>query len=109
MPHGISGFRARRLAREIDRFFINLMRRLDTLSEAQRAVESQKHKDLSFVDSTDLQAYLLGGPNVSSVPFGGTARMPDKETIIHAAEAFGRAMNKPELLELAAAVRKRGL
>lgn len=109
MPHGISGFRARRLARDIDKFFTGVFRRLNSLPDSQRDAERAKYEGLSFVGSTDLQAYLLGRPNDSSVPFGGTARMPDKESIIREAEAFGRAMNKPELLELAAAVRQRGL
>lgn len=109
MPHGISGFRARRLARDIDRFFNGVTRQLHSVSDAQREAESAKYEGLSFMGSTDLQAYLLGRVNDSTVAFGGTARMPDKESIIHAAEAFGRAMNKPELVELAAAVRQRGL
>lgn len=109
MPHGISGFRARRLAREIEKFWTGVSRHLHSVPDSQLDAERAKFEGLTIVGSTDLQAYLLGRPNDRFVPFGGRVRIPDKESIIREAKAFGRAMNKPELLELAAAVRQRGL
>jgi hypothetical protein len=110
MPHGISGFRARRLAREIERFFLNFARHLQSLSDEEARIEKAKQEvEVSYVEMTALTAYLRGVPDDTSVPFGGTVRMPEREIVILAAEGFGRVMNKPELLELAEAVRQRGL
>lgn len=106
MPHGISGSDARRLAREVDRYFSSWIRRIDRMSDAQRAAEDKKHPPLSYVDYSQLHSYLVGGTS-GSAAFG--AATPEEYVIVYAADAFGKALNRPELIALAAAVRERGL
>lgn len=106
MPHGISGSDARRLARDVDRYFSSYIRNLDRMSDAQRAAEYEKHPPLSYVDYSQLHSYLVGGES-GSASFG--AQTPEKSVIIYAAYAFGKALNRPELIALSVAVTERGL
>jgi hypothetical protein len=106
MPHGISSSDARRLAREVDRYFSSYIRRIDRMSDAQRAAEDKKHPPLSYVDYSQLHSYLLGGQS-GSAGFG--AANPEQHVIVYAADAFGKALQRPELVALAAAVQERGL
>ncbi len=106
MPHEISSSEARRLAREVEKFFSSYVRRIDRMSDAQRAEEDKKHPPLSYVDYSQLHSYLLGGRSGSAE---SGAPGPEEHVIAYAADAFGKALQRPELVALAAAVRERGL
>lgn len=109
MPHGISGFQARRLVKSIDRYWTAYLREHDRLPAEEKAAAANQTPGMTFYEVTDLQAYLLGKINDSAVPFGGRAFTPSAESVIAAAEALGRAMNNQTLIDLAANVRSEGL
>ena len=106
MPHGISDRKARRLADEVSAFMQQRHREIGVMPQTAGPADLAKFGGLDYTKSANLSTYLKGliTPSVA-----GSVGLPSALEVAEAAEAFGRAMGRQELLTLAADIRKRGL